>query len=208
MTQLLSSPFFQEFRAVFEGDSLGLEVQKVHDVPVVRRLVRQNARLVGPAEKSGVSVGCVVVAVGSASVTSLPYEEVVKRIKATPRPVAITFQRLHATRDGPPFHGRLWQGYLRTFLPMTGHWTGRFFLLRASGVLQAFAGTDNCTDSGGSGDSGCPSDSHPVLGALVLTGAAARDAETNGGSSRGPHLDSHLTHLTRRLCAPRKTSTG
>ena len=104
------------------------------------------------------------------------YEEALARVKGSSRPMELTFWRLHATRDPPPYQGRLWQGFLRTFV---GHWTGRFFMLRANGDLQAYAGTD----------ASVPVESFSMLGAEVLSGAAARDAAvahglaTGGGSS-------------------------
>jgi hypothetical protein len=139
------TPYFQEFYVTIGGDSLGLEVQKVHDVPVVRRLLRQNSRFIGPAEKGGASIGSLVAAVGSTPTLGVSYEDVVKKIKQQPRPFELTFRRLHAVRDPQsPHHGRLWQGLLYLF--QLQHWTGRFYLLRASGELQAFAGTDDSVD--------------------------------------------------------------
>jgi hypothetical protein len=45
------TPFYQEFTVTFNDDSLGMEVQKVHDYPVVRRLIRQTPTWMGQAEK-------------------------------------------------------------------------------------------------------------------------------------------------------------
>jgi hypothetical protein len=55
------TPYYQSYSVVFNSDALGLEVQKVHDIPVVRRLVNQNSRFAGAAEKGGVSVGSLLV---------------------------------------------------------------------------------------------------------------------------------------------------
>lgn len=121
----------------------------------------------GPAEKAGVSVGSLVVAVGHTSTVTFPYEEVIRRIKASPKPLELTFRRLHATHDPAPHIGRLWQGFLRIFNKGhggVGHWTGRFYLLRVDGSLEAFAGTDL-----GLSLDGCKSDGSFEEGGLTAT---------------------------------------
>jgi len=55
------TPYYQSYSVVFNSEALGLEVQKMHDIPVVRRLVNQNARFAGAAEKGGVSIGSLLV---------------------------------------------------------------------------------------------------------------------------------------------------
>ena len=143
-------------------EPLGLEVQRTHDLPIVRRLVRPNGG-VGAGERGGCSVGSFIVAVSHVNTIGLDYLDVIKRVKVANRPLDITFRRLHATRDPPPHLGRLWQGFLRIFV---GHWTGRFYLLRANGELQAFAGSDDSI----------PVETFQVVGSTLFSGAAARDA--------------------------------
>ena len=48
MEYLARTPYYQEFYVTFSGE-LGLEVQKIHEIPVVRKLLLQNSRFVGKA---------------------------------------------------------------------------------------------------------------------------------------------------------------
>ena len=231
---LSQTPFFQEFSVTFKDEALGMVVQKVHDLPVVLRLVKQTGAAArfsrdkrGQAERGGVTPSCIIVGVSgqNGSTVLLPYEEVLQRIREAARPTDLTFHRLHAVRDVAPFYRRFWQGYLRVYLPMPrdagngnvkgdrkpfalersdskgsddgadkadqkgieridskgsddgsdragngssslaaevasaggtaaalgktsgghvshGHWTGRFYMLRGNGSLQAFAGKE------------------------------------------------------------------
>ncbi len=47
--ELARTPYYQEYYVTISGE-LGLEVQKVHEIPVVRKLLLHNSRFIGECE--------------------------------------------------------------------------------------------------------------------------------------------------------------
>ncbi|CAN0096628.1 unnamed protein product, partial [Phaeothamnion confervicola] len=132
----MSDPFFQEWTTVFRNENLGLRLRKVNDLPVVQELVPTRFGFPGDAEKGGVPLAAVIVAVNKEFTHARGYDGTVSRIKAAGRPVTLAFRQLHAVEDiGAP--RRFWQGTLR--LKVAPHvWTGRFYVLREDGSLLSY----------------------------------------------------------------------
>ena len=61
--------------------------QKGREPPMGRSLVRQNKRCILPAERGGVTVARAAAGVAGGDTHSLPYEEVLARIKQAGRPL-------------------------------------------------------------------------------------------------------------------------
>ena len=77
----------QAFTVTIGSGVLDMGAQKVHETPVVRSLMRQNKRFILPAERGGVTVACMMAGVAGGDTHSLPYEEVLARIKQAGRPL-------------------------------------------------------------------------------------------------------------------------
>ncbi|KAH8059613.1 hypothetical protein JL722_5242 [Aureococcus anophagefferens] len=60
------TPFFQEFHCVLQDDALGLLIKPMNDIPVVRGLKPGADGMPGAAERAGVTVGSILVAVNGA----------------------------------------------------------------------------------------------------------------------------------------------
>lgn len=141
MTGKESNPFFQEFSHTFTGP-IGLCIRKINHLPVVQGHVRTKHGFKSPAEKWGVPLGCVVVAVNREYTLAMSFDQALSRLKSSGRPLSVTFRQLHAAED-PSKPRRYWQGYLRQRVPPRDQmWTGRFYVLREDFSLASYPSRD------------------------------------------------------------------
>ncbi|EGB02472.1 hypothetical protein AURANDRAFT_68849, partial [Aureococcus anophagefferens] len=148
-TTMLASgtPFFQEFHCVLQDDALGLLIKPMNDIPVVRGLKPGADGMPGAAERAGVTVGSILVAVNGRETLREGFKATMLAAKTASRPVTLGFRRLHAVTEPVPEQGprparRYWQGYLFARFAAARSWTGRFYVLREDGELRAYPGKD------------------------------------------------------------------
>ncbi|KAH8081692.1 hypothetical protein JL720_8815 [Aureococcus anophagefferens] len=140
------TPFFQEFHCVLQDDALGLLIKPMNDIPVVRGLKPGADGMPGAAERAGVTVGSILVAVNGRETLREGFKATMLAAKTASRPVTLGFRRLHAVTEPVPEQGprparRYWQGYLFARFAAARSWTGRF-VLREDGELRAYPGKD------------------------------------------------------------------
>ena len=141
------TPFFQEFHCVLQDDALGLLIKPMNDIPVVRGLKPGADGMPGAAERAGVTVGSILVAVNGRETLREGFKATMLAAKTASRPVTLGFRRLHAVTEPVPDQGprparRYWQGYLFARFAAARSWTGRFYVLREDGELRAYPGKD------------------------------------------------------------------
>ncbi|KAH8081723.1 hypothetical protein JL720_8847 [Aureococcus anophagefferens] len=111
------TPFFQEFHCVLQDDALGLLIKPMNDIPVVRGLKPGADGMPGAAERAGVTVGSILVAVNGRETLREGFKATMLAAKTASRP-------------------RPWASGAST------RWTGRFYVLREDGELRAYPGKD------------------------------------------------------------------
>ena len=144
------TPYFQEFHTVLRENALGLLMRPLNDHAIVFGLRRPDKALhkkddededMMAAEKAGVRVGSILVAVNGSRLAA-GFDEAIAKVKSAGRPVTLGFRLLHPVSDPGLKARRLWQGYLFFRFSMERVWTGRFYVLRDDGQLRAYAGKD------------------------------------------------------------------
>ena len=112
------TPFFQEFHAVLQEEALGLLIKPMNNMPVVRGLKPGADGKAGAAERAGVTVGSILVAVNGRETLGDGFKGTMLAAKNAGRPVTLGFRRLHAVTEPTPEAGgprparRFWQDYL------------------------------------------------------------------------------------------------
>ena len=122
------TPFFQEFHCVLQDDALGLLIKPMNDIPVVRGLKPGADGMPGAAERAGVTVGSILVAVNGRETLREGFKATMLAAKTASRPVTLGFRRLHAVTEPVPDQGprparRYWQGYLFARFAAARSWT-------------------------------------------------------------------------------------
>ena len=148
-------------------------------------------------------MGCLVVGVAGQPTQSLPYEDTLARIKQARRPLELTFRRLHAVRDPPPFMGRFWQGYLRLFLPLRSSAVDDIVIGSSPAILPREGSGGLGTGEGGAGEDGGAGGANGGSGSG--SGDAGRKEEP---SLTRPHSSSSRAALGSLGPPPRTRSTS